>query len=354
MAGPIAGRDGTFALCARRPARDVLDTYRAGLGRSRHTLANGTSHVTDAPHGSIVVGFDDSPSSRTALDWAADEAHRTQRTLVIAHACYLVQQAALTPGTSVTVLHELTGYAQQLVDDAAGAVRSRYPTLDVLPLTRTEQPVRLLLELAEHAYLTVLGRHGGGDFAGDLGSVSQRVAAHAAGSVAVVDAALPRHPDGPVVVGLSSTPGGASALRFAFEQARERHTHLVAVRSWGEAAIAGAGAGLGFAFAISEDWAQDAKAIAEECLHDVQKDFPDVSVQVELSGQQPGTALHQAAESAGLIVVGCRRRDGGRFSRLGGVASWLLRNAACPVAVVGHDDRPGASPAGAVSAPGAA
>jgi nucleotide-binding universal stress UspA family protein len=49
------------------------------------------------------------------------------------------------------------------------------------------------------------------------------------------------------------------------------------------------------------------------------------------------TLLEQAGQNAAMVVLGCRREDGGHLGRLGPVASWIAERVDFPVAVVGRD-----------------
>jgi hypothetical protein len=84
-------------------------------------------------------------------------------------------------------------------------------------------PADALIELSEQVDFLVVGSRGlGGTIAsGVLGSVSDRVAAHAHCPVAIVPERIAPRPVPPrVVVGLSSIRSGWLALELAFEEAR--------------------------------------------------------------------------------------------------------------------------------------
>jgi hypothetical protein len=85
-----------------------------------------------------------------------------------------------------------------------------------------------------------------------------------------------------------------------------------------------------------EDLLHDGEqAILDDCLGQIQPDFPDVKVRAEVAELPTDRALIEWSDHAALLVVGCRHEDGHRLSRLGPVGSWLLHNSKAPIAVVG-------------------
>lgn len=100
-------------------------------------------------------------------------------------------------------------------------------------------------------------------------------------------------------------------LDFAFDQAQARRAPLLAVFP--------AGAG----------------PLAEEVLAQYRQRYPGVAVQVRAGWQvRPGGALLAAAEGAGLLVVGRPDAQPPTRGRPAPVGDVLLREAACPVAVI--------------------
>ena len=120
----------------------------------------------------VVIGYDGSSASRTALDFGLGYARR--------HDLAVRVVAAQPPGTD---LHRIT--AAELQD----AVHSRGGH-DAELIQITGHPAEHLLRLSADANLIVLGARGRGGFAGMLiGSVSQTVLHHADCPVAIIPAA---------------------------------------------------------------------------------------------------------------------------------------------------------------------
>ena len=137
----------------------------------------------------IVVGVDGSPASRTALEWAGDEAVRHGSELVVLTA-WLPVPPPLAGTSSTLPTHGLTDAgetAKELLMAAVRDVLGEDPPVLVQPQVKEGNAAKLLIDLSEDADLVVVGAHGHGGFAGMLlGSVSQHVAAHAKCTVVVV------------------------------------------------------------------------------------------------------------------------------------------------------------------------
>lgn len=280
-------------------------------------------------YGVVLVGVDGSAVSGTALEFAADEAHRRRAGLVIAHA-----------GTSASVDPQavVERFAEIVCREAVASIAARHPDLDSHTVMRVADPGALLVELAASADLLVVGTHRTARLRGwVLGSVSQYVAAHADCPVVAITS-TPAHDAGPVVLGASASPGGLAALRFACEEARVRNVAVHAIRSvitedW-------ALSGPGYAAVIGPDVMHDAaRAELDKVLSLAEEEYPDVSLSGDVSTGNPFLDLLKAADAAALLVVGSRRGTDAVLPHLGPVAAWLLHQAACPLAVVGFRER---------------
>ena len=137
----------------------------------------------------IVVGVDGSPASRTALEWAGDEAVRHGSELVVLTA-WLPVPPPLAGTSSTLPTHGLTDAgetAKELLMAAVRDVLGEDPPVLVQPQVKEGSAAKLLIDFSEEADLLVVGSSGHGGFAGMLlGSVSQHVTAHAKCTVVVV------------------------------------------------------------------------------------------------------------------------------------------------------------------------
>lgn len=284
----------------------------------------------------VVVGYDQTPSSERALAAAADQASRGSSVLSIVHG-YQGPDAAAAAGEdpeAAADAHRKT--AAQLVDDAADGVRARYPGLTVQATPVAGVPAKVLAAAAHGAELLVVGDRGRGGFPGMLlGSTAMRVLAEACSPVLVVRG-TEGAPRDRVVAAVDLDGPCDDVLRFAFQEASRREAHLTVLHVWDEPWI------LEYDEQQGQDVADDASAILadrderlEAHLLPWQNRFPDVQVFRQVATGSAATVLIEAAHRAGLLVTGARRHgDGQHGMQIGPVTHTLLRHADCPVAVV--------------------
>lgn len=160
--------------------------------------------TSTSPSPYVVVGIDGSAGSLAALHWAQRHAELVGADVhaVIAwesppmyggHAQAVhsnrPQDAATAGGLRGRVLTDGTDWhlnAQQIIDNALDSIAGT-ATVKVSATVTEGHPVSVLLEAARGAELLVVGNRGHGGFVGMLlGSVSERVIAHAPCPVLVV------------------------------------------------------------------------------------------------------------------------------------------------------------------------
>jgi nucleotide-binding universal stress UspA family protein len=272
----------------------------------------------------IVVGIDGSAAAESALDWAADEAERTKRRLVVAHVGDVeISEASADPRP----------FGRELLDEAVTTLVHTHP--DLLPVTALldgEAPAALV-EISRTAAMLVVGRGRRGVPAFLLGSVAHHVLARAHCPTAVV-ANVPRESVNTVVVGVSDSPGGVAALGFAAVEAALRGADVVAVRCWSvrEWRLAAAAA---LPISSTEDWETQERTLLEDALAPVREAFPTLEIRTVLSTSPPEIALEQEAHKAAMLVLGCRRSDDSRLPRLGPISAWAAHHFDCPVVIIG-------------------
>ena len=136
----------------------------------------------------IVVGVDGSPSSRTALTWAAAEAADHGADLVVIN----VWEHTLPPPTGSVSVSEryVPDPSQRTAEDLVNVIKEELgenPPVLVQPQVKQGNPAKVLIDQSAKADLLVVGKRGHGGFRGlVLGSVSQHVAAYANCPVTVV------------------------------------------------------------------------------------------------------------------------------------------------------------------------
>lgn len=296
----------------------------------------------------IVVGVDGSAGALSAVLWAADECRIRNCSLLIVHACDAMDASSVRRSGEAGI-RAMDAVSTRLLQDLSVAASIRQPGVTVGSVLSHSEPAEVLLDLGAVSELIVVGsRPGGSNTVSMLGSVSHRLAAHAACPVAVIPppAVLSTsQPRTSVVVGISSTPAGRAGIDFAFEEASRRGVGLVAVRAWGDADAVGVDDRVGES---AEGWRHSAAALLKRDLADVVQAYPDVPVKPLLVRKNPAEALIASARDAELVVVGCHHSDDHWSTRLGPVPSMLLSQAGCPVVVVGR--YPGQSNRSAVQA----
>ena len=134
----------------------------------------------------VVVGVDGSLGSDLAVGFAFAEADLRGVQLVAVYAATGPQFA----GPSDALIYDQRteeARATSLLYRAVGGWHDRYPGLVVHRVVRWAQPAQTLVEASKHARLIVVGRRGGGRFAGPrLGAVCYALLHHADCPVAVV------------------------------------------------------------------------------------------------------------------------------------------------------------------------
>jgi nucleotide-binding universal stress UspA family protein len=295
--------------------------------------------VHDKP---VVVGLDGSSSARAAFAHAAWEAHRRGVPLRLVHAhsdpvyvppgAYVMdsvaERYALASGRAVLAELELKAHMA-------------YPHLTVTASMVPGSAAGALVEESHDATLVVVGSRGLGGFEGLLlGSVGTQLAAHSRAPVIVIrPAGEPGHlgvgpPHLPVVVGVDGVPESEAALAFAFDEASARGVPLVALYAWWMLPVANLGPTNRWHYDLLEA-EEEAHRLLSEAAAGWRAKYPEVEMQlVAAHSLNPTVALLEAGRNAGLLVVS--RHGGNTLTRLlaGSVGDSVVRQAACPVAVV--------------------
>lgn len=293
------------------------------------------------PPQGIVVGYDDSPDSRAALDWGAATARLWQTTLTVMHSVD-VAAAPTEPAYDFGRLPESLGQAGREVL-AAGVARAQQLMPEdsrVVGVPAVGSPAGELVRASKDADLVVTGSRGRGPIqSGLLGSVSYAVTAHAACPAVVVRAGHPAHPgpDHPVVVGVDGSLAAEKALDVAAELAAMSgatlHVVHVAHSSLSPDAQAYAESSMAGNEHTNTVRAQ-AEATVRRAARRVRAMYAHVPVETEVLYGSPGHVLGPLGTHAGLIVVGTRGHGGFAGLLLGSVSHRVIHEAPCPVMVV--------------------
>ena len=245
-----------------------------------------------------------------------------------------MSNGCLTVWTDSHRLPAATGHG--LLAEATALVVGRRPGLDVRTVNPRGRPVERLVELTDGADLLVVGRHGRhARLDALLGGVAPRVAAYARCPVTVVP-----HPETPaprgvrpvVAVGVGRSAGAMGALDAAFQHAERVHGSVLAVRAWGERERF---ASMRIYSPQSvERWRMASEHLLDHCVRVIAPRYPGVPVDARLVRGSVAAALLDAAREADLVLIGGRRANDRRVSRLGWAAGVLLAKSPCPVEVV--------------------
>ncbi|HWD77385.1 MAG TPA: universal stress protein [Kribbella sp.] len=283
----------------------------------------------------IVVGYDGSTGSQSALRWATAEAVRTMAPLRLVEAFELVIVTRPSPGMIVP-LDAVRTARQKGLDAVAESIRLHHPELTVDTVLEGGAAAKVLVEAAGDARLVVLGSRGLGGWSGLLvGSVAVQVTTHAPCPTVVIphEPRPSAHQGSTVVVGVDGSKSSAKAIDFAFEQADALHAQVVAVHAWTSPFLTYADGASMLEF-DEEKIRQEARLLVAESVAGAAADHPDVRWTTALETGSAGQALVRRSESADLVVVGTRGRGGFTGLLLGSVSQTVLHHTHCPIAVV--------------------
>ena len=274
----------------------------------------------------IVVGIDGSDSGWRALEWAADVAEHSGRALRVVHVgdTDVPTQEAVDPRS----------YGNAVLSEAIATLAENHDRLSAEAELHDGIAAEVLIDISRTAEFLVVGRGRRGLPGVLLGTVAHRVLAHAHCPTAVVGA-HDQVTSNRIVVGVSDSAGGATALLFAAAEAVRRDAELVAVRAWSarEWRLTAAAA---LPISSPDIWESQERTVLEDCVSDIRDLYPELKVRTVLSCTPPEMALEREAAGAVMLVLGCRRDDDSRLPRLGPISSWAAHHFDCPVVVVGN------------------
>jgi nucleotide-binding universal stress UspA family protein len=282
----------------------------------------------------IVVGVDESPAAKIAVQWAAHDAELRKIPLTLVHA--ISPEVAKWPNARLPpgLARWQQDRGRRLVNDAFKAVEEACQVggpaeihTEVLP----SAAVPTLVDLSKDAELVVMGCRGSGRWPGRLiGSVSSGLLRHAHCPVAIIHEEDPlpsRSGQAPVLVGIDGSSASELATAIAFDEASRRNVGLVALHSWSDA---DASEWPGIDWPATESIAEE---VIAERLAGWQERYPDVPVHRSVVRDEPARQLVQRSEGTQLAVVGSRGRGGFAGMLVGSVSERVAQMARVPVIV---------------------
>lgn len=273
----------------------------------------------------IVVGYDGSEQSQSAVRWAARQAQAEHRTLHLVH-CWIWPLFTHDLGPVNGVADSgLKHSAEAILAEGLAVARQQAPDVDIKTSLITGQASRVLRDLSSAADMLVVGSRGLGGFMGLLvGSVGLQLGATAQCPVAVVRSGA--NDGGAVVVGVDGSPQSMDALQDACSLARSWRAPLTIVHVRKEFRMSRAGKTLPGSEAEERKILADAADLARAAA-------PDSEVtEMPVTGRSVADALLKASRDARVVVVGAKGQ-GAFTGALGSTAHAVLHHAKTDVLI---------------------
>jgi nucleotide-binding universal stress UspA family protein len=136
-----------------------------------------------------------------------------------------------------------------------------------------------------------------------------------------------------IVVGVDGSEPSLEALRWAIEEARIRHCTIRAVYAWVVPRDVSYGSVPAEMF-DREQLQREASEALDGWMAQITPESVDVHVERDVVEGHAAHVLIEAAEGAGLLVVGSRGRGGFAGLLLGSVSQQCAHHAPCPVVIL--------------------
>ncbi|MEO6122284.1 MAG: universal stress protein [Ilumatobacteraceae bacterium] len=281
----------------------------------------------------IVVGFDGSESSHSAVMWAAAEADVRGVVLHIVSCYELPIGGEASIGWSATaVCSVLLDDAERRVIEIRSIVSARYPALEITTDVSAGPADIVLVDGVGIDNLVVVGasRHEG-NAAFWLGTTARYAVRHSQAPVVVVRGAATDNPPTRIVVGIDGSPESLEALQWAGAEADLHGVNLVVVHSWSYPYLP-VDAGASQARDLTK---VDAACVLDQALEVARERFA-AGVEGLLVEDSAPSALLATVHDGDLLVLGSRGRGAVRARLFGSTVNSVLDEAVIPVVVIPH------------------
>ncbi|WP_194395953.1 universal stress protein [Microbacterium atlanticum] len=266
----------------------------------------------------IVLGYDGSPASVSALSWVAARAGREVASVG------LVNVVGRSAKDRASALDQLA-HAEEFL-------RERAPGVGV-ELHRLEGGTpESLADFAADTDLLVIGINPGHPIrAAMAGAMPLRLSTTARVPVVMVPAAWVDLGE-PVTIGISDDDSSSAALAFAAAEADATRSAIRLVHAWLMPTPSFAGT---TALALTPDAAMaEHRGTLDAAMSWVTERYPRLELQSELVRDSQSAALLRYGARSSMLVMGTHHRGVLAGSLLGSVVQEVLWRAECPVAVV--------------------
>ncbi|MFG6444818.1 universal stress protein [Microbacterium sp. P07] len=275
----------------------------------------------------LVVGWDGSASAQRALGWAQQQRGATSLLLV-----QVVKEGTLVD--SFDPWGVPLSERDSSLEAAAAGVRESAPHLVVETRTVEGGAAEELARFTRPDVLLIVGdRHRSALRFRAGWSVGARLAAVAAGPVAIIGDDLPLTASG-VVVGVDDSDGARAALIFAAQQAELAGDSLHVVHAWHSSSLWRDRA-MPPARSLTEIDAQHAE-ILTEAVDEARRLHPALEVVGTVADASAGRALLDASIGRSLVVAGDGNHTRIERMLLGSASHELLLNLTVPTVIVGR------------------
>lgn len=313
-----------IVLSPAGPGQSTMKFMTAGQ-TTVQTVETAEDLATDASIRPLVVlGVDPTPTAAPMIEWAALEAIARGAALEIVMCSVPTCDDPTCPQATCTARHG------RRLAKAVTATRELHPLLSIVETTIGPGTPNALVDKASSADLLIVGEaHLGSSTRQPVGTAS-RVVVRRTSCPVIALRGQQRQPLRRIAAGIDDTNAAASALDWAADEADRQGAELTVIHAWQRPKPDDRGN-------QSLRSIDNARAVAQRILDNAVERCTlrmGRPVSSELVYGSPAAALAAASTSADLIAVGSRGSSGYKTMLFGSVASFVLENADCPVAVV--------------------